>query len=168
MRAFMTWSEAFKTAFKAHAGKRSAPMTRHGHWGRFDETALGGNQPPMRDADLMAAGLINQPSGIENLAVYVEYYRSIQRTDAAGIPVGSVGVMDDPANPMFTPAACQTGEFRTVFTNSAKRDAYRLVPDPAPGAGLQALVGPQDPILIRIIVTWGDSGRTELFTGRKR
>ncbi len=125
-----------------------------------DDLGRGEYFPPMTEADLLNplfGPIINEPVGIDNLRVYVEYYRG--EDDNNGTP----GFLGDDLPGMIQPGAINDpGEFATRFADLTIRDDCRLDPDFPP---LQQVPFNQT-VLIRILVV-ADNRRAEVFTAKR-
>lgn len=127
--------------------------------------------------NLKSLGLITGTTNAQSLKVYVEYYRAVNYRDGSGtIDNSQEGVLESAfttatnfkSNIYITPGMPEQGLL-------AK---YRLAPSwqtqaNQVGATPSSLVGPDDPLLIRIIATWGPPDmngrptyRREIFTAR--
>lgn len=134
---------------------------------RFFNLAAGGNGPPLTETatnprdNLVALGFIPKPTGVRNLAIYIEYYRAVTFN-------GNPGLMDR--------TYAQVGDFRTWFQNSSNRATVRIGPPTASFPPTAAwfteggYIGEDDPVSIRVFATWGDaaSRKMEVFLSRNR
>jgi len=106
--------------------------------------------------DLITQGLIPGPVPVEGLRVYIEYYRGLQVLDISTGAVLFSGVLDE--------NYVARGDFRAAFANPGWRDARRLATNQAP----IGQVAEDDPVVIRIVITWGFNQRLEFYTTKRR
>jgi len=98
-------------------------------------------------------GVIQQGSGLDNLKIYVEYYRGLEE------PLGATtvpGVMDT--------AFIDANDFRTKFQDPTFRSDRRLNPN----LPIIPQVVAENPVVIRLIITWTPNQRVELFAVKRR
>lgn len=146
----------------------------------------GAGSPPMtefaanNDDNLTRLGLLSTGTDMEKLNVYVEYWRGVDFRDSSGnIDSSKPGALET----AFTTSA---GFKAGIYMDPANPDAglkatFRLAGWTAPtsvaaataGTSPTTQVGPDDPLLIRIVATWGtlqSNGkplfRRESFTAR--
>lgn len=145
------------------------------------------NDPMMDDASLSAAdrplrglqslGLAQEASNLPDLRVYVEYYRALTILDESGnADTTKPGIMDrEPGGTTYANADAFESSYHfesrwdglpvtLAATTAAARATYRLAATALP----TAQVGENDPVCIRILATWGQSGHFAVFTARKR
>lgn len=108
--------------------------------------------------ELIDFGILSQQTYVENLMLYIEYYRSVDVTQN-GIPhPGLLGNDDeDLTNDANSPSANE-GEIRNIFNQPLIRSNYRLTVDGNKGlAGLveDGTIGRYDSVIIRVVVVWG-------------
>lgn len=125
---------------------------------RYEDVVVG-NNPPLTQTTAIAQDniitqqLSQQGVGLRNLAIYVEYYRGLEEPNGAGtVP----GVMDG--------TYANSGDFTTQFRAATYRAARRL--DPAQTVMTQVVA--ENPVVIRLIMTWDPGQRLELFAAKRR
>lgn len=123
---------------------------------RYEDTVTG-NNPPLDESnganDLQTLGVIQQKSGLPNLKIYVEYYRGLEEpSGATTVP----GVMDT----VFTDAH----DFSVKFQNLTFRTDRRLKTAPP----IISQVAAENPVVIRLIITWNPKQRIELYAVKRR
>lgn len=117
--------------------------------------------------NLVTQGLLLRPSGLRNVQVFLEYYRTISRFQSAAVwPVtyetdagkNMLGLLCE-ANPSkpSTPS-----EFRSLVSSTTTRDCYavKVVPNEALAVDASGLDHKFDALLVRVVITWGE-GRLE-------
>lgn len=150
------------------------------------------NPPLMDDVNMTAAdrplrglqtlGLAQGASGLPELRIYVEFFRSLTaRNDAGDADLTRPGIMDrEPGGVTYsgiddfrTKYAFETrwgnigslnDQATTQTSVATNRKTYRLDTASVP----TSQVGDNDPITIRILATWGDRGQFAVLTARKR
>lgn len=145
---------------------QGAPVSRLGvvtdRWGIARHEDAG--DPPLVDRvgadandDLVALGVRTTRGNLDDLQVFVEYYRGIASSDpSTGLPAILPGVMDGfavDADPVVS---------YTQYSDAAWRTPRRL----AGGLSPAAQVPTNTPIVIRVIVLWDQTNRIELYGGR--
>ena len=119
-------------------------------------------RPPMTQGaadpanDLVALGLIPGPMPVTDLQVFIEYFRGVNVIDLTTGIVQLSGVLDE--------NYLERGDFREAFTDPDWRTARRLAGNAPP----IVQVADDDPIVIRVILTWGINQRLEFFTTKRR
>ncbi len=126
----------------------------------IDDALRGVYNPPMTEADLLnpAFGpLLIDPVNVDDLRVYVEYYRGDRDDNGSPTVPG-----DDLPGMLDTALINDPGEFTARFADPAIRDLCRLDPALPP---LEQV--PFDKtVLIRVLVV-GGGRRAELFTAKR-
>lgn len=146
----------------------SAPWERLGTsqapWSlpRFRETPTSpAGRAPLTETDLRSLGIIERTSKLENIHVYVEYYRAVNAKDSEGNPIaGQVGVMDY----MSANGATDSTDFRSTMLIRPEDWRYGVKSDfvftgwthASDTSGIANRVGDNDPIIVRVILTWSD------------
>jgi hypothetical protein len=111
--------------------------------------------------NLVTMGLLQKPTGLRDLKVYVDYYRGMTEYDPTGNPIaGKSGLMDGEAE-----RYASLSQLHATWQKDAVLAAYRLDPSTTP----TAQVSEDRPIIIRITITDNDLVRPLVFfTGRKQ
>jgi len=124
-----------------------------------DDLGRGPCIPPMTEADLLSPAfgpLMIEPTGSEDIEVFVEYYR--------GEPdLGGPGTVDDLPGILDPTVLQDPGDFAARFADPDVRDECRLDPDFPP----LEQVAENQTVLIRVLVR-GNGRRAELFTAKRR
>jgi prepilin-type N-terminal cleavage/methylation domain-containing protein len=134
--------------------------------------------PPLTEAaantrdNLIHQGLLAQASGLTDLKVYFEWWRAVDVTNDAGVPDTSrPGAL---TGVYASKEAFLAGVYRSATDPTmGLKSAFDLRPtwDPVQTAASNSptrQVGDNDPLLIRIVVTWNDGmpRRREIISGR--
>jgi prepilin-type N-terminal cleavage/methylation domain-containing protein len=101
-------------------------------------------------------GLLPSKVTIPNLAIYIEYYRGLERIS----PVDGTtqpGVMDDPG-------LTSRETFEQLFQSSTWRNERKLSTSEPP----IMQVDDEQPVVIRVIITWGNKQRMSFYTTKRR
>ena len=130
--------------------------------------ATAGAAGPMTDSiipsdnSLISLGILQKPTGIRDLKIYIDYYRGMtEYDDATGAVIpNKLGLMDGEAA-----AFNNLSELNAVWRNNAALAAYRLDPTTIP----TQQVAEDRPIVIRILLTSSELAQPLVFfTGRKK
>lgn len=111
---------------------------------------------PNEEDDLVALGLIPGPVPVEDIQVWIEYYRGLDVLDPSSGDVISRGVLSETFD--------EREDFREFFRNPTWRQDRRLATNITPI--LQ--VDEDDPIVIRLILIWEGGQRLEFYTIKRR
>jgi type II secretory pathway pseudopilin PulG len=117
-------------------GDRTTPMTDDPAAGPLDCLLF------TNTAGQSCLGLLSKPTGYKNLKVYLEYFKGANRRDADDVLIDT-GIMDQG----YTSAAqysSNLGTFKLIRSPSTQDD-------------------PENPVFIRILVTWGTALPTERY-----
>jgi prepilin-type N-terminal cleavage/methylation domain-containing protein len=118
------------------------------------------------DNDLLATGLITEPTGIPNLQVYIEYYFGA----SSGATGGVNGIFDDHnfnstiVNVNGKLDVTSPDKFRSAMSNPTFLAQYRIDPANAP----QNQVSSNDNLLIRVVLVWGDGQQMDFYTAKRK
>jgi prepilin-type N-terminal cleavage/methylation domain-containing protein len=146
------------------------------------ETSAGTTCQPVRPLDetsavagnnLLTQGLATQPTGLMNLQVFIEYYRTISRFQDTS--VAPVTYQVDSAGRSLLGLLCEANpskpaspsDFRTLVNGASTHYNYALLgrPGDTSGSSSETSTLGDDPaghmhkfdaVLVRIVVTWGD------------
>ena len=147
-------------------------------YGRYQNTTHPTHPPLTWDAvdvndNLLFQGLVDVDLNLKDLKVYVEWYRGVDATDSAGLPVaGQLGLLSQVG--LTNARDFRAGAF-VSGTPTQVKSGYWLVTtvgsnwDPTSSTAPTECVG-GDPLAARIVVTWTSKDRgptqVELLTAR--
>ena len=140
LAALSTVAERIASADWAGLGTDAAPWSRGRYFDRDGSTTIGlpplSENPSNQREHLRAQGLLAMGTGLNNLKIYVEYYRAVSQGASAGV---------------LTPATADVNSaaFRTRIASRSNRNDMRL-----DSATPTAAVGEDDPVFVRLLATW--------------
>ncbi|MEK7413181.1 MAG: hypothetical protein AAB263_07675 [Planctomycetota bacterium] len=157
-----------------YLGTPNMPWT----YGRYQNTSHPTHPPLTWNAvavndNLQLQGLVDVDLNLKDLKVYIEWYRGVDATDSAGLPVaGQLGLLSQAG--LTSARDFRVGTFVVGIPTQIK-PGYWLVTtvganwDPTSSTAPTECVG-NDPLAARIVVSWTSKDRgptqVELFTAR--
>jgi prepilin-type N-terminal cleavage/methylation domain-containing protein len=141
---------------------------------RFEDPTVVSDRDPMTENaplpgdDLRLLGVIQRPTGLDQIVVFVEYYRGVRVRTASGLlvpgPTNAGAIDGDADGDGVNDEFLAPGDYRARFSDVAWRRDRMLDPTRKPCEQ----IGDNEPFLIRVLVVYNLTQRLECFCVKQR